>query len=514
MVKVKRALLSVFDKRGLIPLAKTLATQEIEIISTGGTYSVLRDAGIRAIKVEEVTSFPEVLDGRVKTLHPNIHAAILAKRTEDHLSQLKKVGIVPIDLVVVNLYPFEETILKTDVLEEIIENIDIGGLAMIRAAAKNYRYVATVVNPERYEEIITILQENNGMIPEEVRFRLSCEAFSYTASYDVLISQYLSRRLDKTFPDVLNLSYYKVQNLRYGENPHQRASFYKLRGIEEPCIGNAKKLHGKELSFNNILDLNAALELVKEFREKVCVIIKHTNPCGVAIGNTLKDAYNKAYQSDPISAFGSVVGFNEVVSEDVAEDLITKYVEAIIAPGFTETALRILRKKKNLRLLEVQKPLNIIQRKEMDMRKVVGGLLIQDWDLDMHPSDSLKTVTRQKPSPQELKTALFAWKVVKCVKSNAIVLARDGSTVGVGAGQMSRVDAVRIAISKAGDRTKGAVLASDAFFPFKDSIDLAGEAGIKVIIQPGGSLRDEEVIKACDRYNISMVFTGIRHFRH
>jgi phosphoribosylaminoimidazolecarboxamide formyltransferase/IMP cyclohydrolase len=503
----------VADKQGLFNLANYLDQMNVEIISTGGTANVLKEAGISVILVSDITNFPEMLDGRVKTLHPKIHAGILALRTPEHLKQLEEQGISPIDLVIVNLYPFAKTIAKPDVtMEEVIENIDIGGPTMIRAAAKNYNYVAVVTSPARYEEVLIELKENDCCISHELSYKLACEAFAHTAHYDAIIHQYLEK---DTFPNTLNLTYQKVQSLRYGENPHQQASFYKDTQISIPGISNAKQLHGKELSYNNILDLNSALELVKEFDEGfACVIIKHNNPCGVAVTDSQLTAYKLAKETDPTSAFGGIVSFNQQVEKDTAEELIQTFIEAIIAPGFSKEALKILKTKKDVRLLEVatwQKDLSV---PTFTIRSVAGGLLVQESDLKEITPQELKVVSKRKPTQQEINAMLFGWKVVKHIKSNAIVLAKENRTLGIGAGQMSRVDSVKIAVNKAGPEAFGGIMASDAFFPFRDGIDLADKAGIRAVIQPGGSIRDEEVIKAADEYGMAMVFTGIRHFRH
>ncbi|MEW6097499.1 MAG: bifunctional phosphoribosylaminoimidazolecarboxamide formyltransferase/IMP cyclohydrolase [bacterium] len=512
MIKVKRALISVADKQGLFNLANYLDQMNVEIISTGGTAKLLKEAGISVIPVSDITNFPEMLDGRVKTLHPKIHAAILAQRTPEHLNQLEEHGIKPIDLIIVNLYPFAKTIAKPDVtMEEAIENIDIGGPTMIRAAAKNYNYVVAVTSPARYEEVLRELKENDCCVSLELSYKLACEAFAYTAQYDSIIHQYLEK---DPFPTTLNLTYQKIQSLRYGENPHQQAAFYKNPQITIPGISNAKQLHGKELSYNNILDLDSALELVKEFEEDfACVIIKHNNPCGVAVANKQLISYKLAQKTDPTSAFGGIISFNQKVEEDTAEEIVKTFIEAIIAPGFTKEALEILKTKKDMRVLEVAQWQNNLPF-ATSIRSVVGGLLVQDSDLKKITQQDLKVVTKLQPTEQEIKTMLFGWKVVKHIKSNAIVLAKENRTIGIGAGQMSRVDAVKIAIDKALSEAFGAIMASDAFFPFRDGIDLADKAGVRGVIQPGGSIRDEEVINAANEYGMTMVFTGIRHFKH
>lgn len=519
MGKIRRAIISVSDKRGIVVFAKSLAEMGIEILSTGGTSKVLRENGILVRDISDYTGFPEILDGRVKTLHPKIHGGLLGQRSKpEHLEKMREHGIVPIDLVCVNLYPFEETITKQEcTLEEAIENIDIGGPTMLRSAAKNYNDVTVVVDPDDYEPIISELREK-GEISLETNFRLAKKVFQHTARYDASISNYLGqiengKRIHK-FPETFSFQVKKIQDLRYGENPHQQAAFYQEYILDEPSVANAIKLHGKELSFNNILDTDSALEAVKEFEEPACVIIKHNNPCGVAISENLADAFKKAKDCDPVSSFGGVVGFNRVVDEETANELSEIFLEVIIAPGFCKEALEILKKKKDLRILE-SPPLTLRSLKGgYDFKKVVGGLLIQDRDIFTAKMDQLNIVTKRKPTQEELRAMSFGWKVVKHVKSNAIVLCREDRTVGIGAGQMSRVDSTRLAVMKAQSSTKGCVLASDAMFPFRDGVDVGAEAGITAIIQPGGSIRDDEVIKAADEYNIAMVFTGMRHFRH
>lgn len=513
MIKVKRALISVSDKQGLVNLANYLNQMNVQIISTGGTAKVLEEAGIPVIPVSTITNFPEMLDGRVKTLHPNIHAGILAQRTPQHLKQLEEHHIEPIDLVVINLYPFAKTIAKPDVcLEEAIENIDIGGPTMIRAAAKNYNYVAVLTSPARYEEVLNELKANNCCLSPELSYKLACEAFAHTAQYDSIIHQYLEK---DPFPTTLNLTYQKIQSLRYGENPHQQASFYTNPQINISGIGNAKQLHGKELSYNNILDLDSALNLVKEFENDfACAIIKHNNPCGVAVSKEQVSAYHLAYQTDSTSAFGGIISFNQKVEKDTAQEIVKTFIEAIIAPGFSKDALEILKTKKNLRLLEVKPWQKDILNSPLSLRSVDGGLLVQESDLKKITQQDLKVVTKRQPTQQEINAMLFSWKVVKHIKSNAIVLAKEDRTVSIGAGQMSRVDSVKIAIEKASSGAFGTIMASDAFFPFRDGIDLADKAGVRAVIQPGGSIRDEEVIKAADEYGMAMVFTTIRHFRH
>ncbi|HAV42614.1 TPA: bifunctional phosphoribosylaminoimidazolecarboxamide formyltransferase/inosine monophosphate cyclohydrolase [bacterium] len=512
MIKIRRALISVSDKRDLISLAEGLSSMAIEIISTGGTAASLKEAGIKTKEVSEVTGFPEMLGGRVKTLHPGIHAGILARRDPGDFEQLKSQNIEPIDLVVVNLYPFKETIERTSCFDEIIENIDIGGPTMIRSAAKNFKYVVVVVDPSQYGTLLSELQDKGG-VSEEYSFELARQAFNHTARYDAIIAGYLNQRSDLFFPEHLVLTYEKIQDLRYGENPHQQASFYRGVALDEGGIASAKRLQGKELSFNNILDLEAGFQLVREFEEPAVVIIKHNNPCGVGLGKNLKEAFLLAYECDPVSAFGGVIGLNRVVDEAVAIEIAKGFVEAIIAPGFDESALQIFSEKKNLRLLELPDYTRGIRR-GMDTRSVSGGLLLQSQDVQDLSPDELKVASRREPEGEMLSSLLFAFRVAKFVKSNAIVLAKQGATVGIGAGQMSRVDALRVAVMKAGERTKGSVLASDAFFPFRDVVDEAARAGVEAIIQPGGSIRDEESITAVNEHGLVMVFTGVRHFRH
>lgn len=511
---IKRALISVSDKTGLIPFARGLAEQDIELISTGGTARALKDAGLTVKEVAEITGFPEILDGRVKTLHPRIHSGILAVRDkEEHQRQLEEHHITPIDLVVVNLYPFAETIARPDVtFEEAIENIDIGGPSMVRAAAKNHAYVTIVVDPVDYEPVLAELKEK-GQISSELRRRLAAKAFRHTAGYDALIAQYLSEQAGERFPERLTLTFDKVQTLRYGENPHQEAAFYQEPLARQSGIAQAEQLHGKELSYNNINDADAALQLVREFEEPAVVAIKHTNPCGVGLGSTLAEAFQKAYEADPVSIFGGIIAVNRPVDQAVADRMAELFLEVIIAPDFTPEALDRLTQKKNIRLLKLD--VNGGENHQVQLvRSVTGGLLVQEADFGQLNEEELKVVTQRAPSEAEWEQLFFAWKVVKHVKSNAIVLAKDGQTLGVGAGQMNRVGAARIAIEQAGMKAKGAVLASDAFFPMKDTVEEAAKAGISAIIQPGGSIRDEESIQEADRHGIAMVFTGMRHFKH
>lgn len=523
MRNIRRAIISVTDKNGIEEFAKGLSKMGVEIISTGGTADLLKKAGIPVISISNYTGFPEMLDGRLKTLHPKIHGGILGKRDNiEHVKQMKDHDILPIDMVVVNLYAFEDTIAKGCSLEAAIENIDIGGPTMIRAAAKNYKDAAVVVDPADYQNILKEMEDKNCNLSLETKFYLAKKVFQLTARYDGAISNYLGKIADgiakKDFSATLTLQVEKVQDLRYGENPHQKAAFYRdINASKDVCVSNARQLSGKELSFNNILDLDSAIEISKEFHEIAAVIIKHNNPCGVAVSKiNLLDAYKKALSCDKISSFGGIVGFNRVVDFTTAEEMSKIFLEAIAAPGFTPEALNILKDKKNLRLIEIGTGME--QRSTSsgyDLKKVRGGLLVQTTDIES--ANDLKTVTKREPTDTELENLLFAWNVCKHVKSNAIIFARDNQTIGIGAGQMSRIDSTRIAIMKAKDaglEVKGSIMASDAFFPFMDNVDKAAEAGITAIIQPGGSIKDEEVIKAADGHNIAMVFTGIRHFRH
>jgi phosphoribosylaminoimidazolecarboxamide formyltransferase/IMP cyclohydrolase len=517
--RIQRALLSVSDKSGLVDLARALQSQGIVLISTGGTWKALHDAGLQVQEVAELTQFPEMLDGRVKTLHPNIHAGILAIRDDArHMATIAEHGIEPIDLVVVNLYPFEATVRKPGVShEDVVENIDIGGPTIVRAACKNYHDVAVVVDPAQYPAVVAELTENRGQLGLATRERLACEAFARIAAYDAAIAQYFSRRQPEAFGDLLTLSFERKMKLRYGENPHQNAAFYVSREPGPGGIGAAAIRHGKELSFNNILDLESAWNLVAEFQEPAVVVVKHNNPCGAAVSADLAKAFELAYAGDPVSAFGGILAFNRPVDLATAE-LITqpnRFIECIIAPSFEPRAFEIITTrpswKKNVRLLEAGE--NKAAEK-LDCRPVTGGLLVQNRDGCADDWREARTVTKRQPTERELADLKVAWTVCKHVKSNAIVLARDLAVVGVGAGQMSRVDSVHMAARKAGDRSQGSVMASDAFFPFRDNVDLAAAAGVKAIAQPGGSIRDQDSIAACDEHGIAMVFTGVRHFRH
>lgn len=505
---MKRALISVSNKDGVVEFASGLEKLGYEIISTGGTFRTLQQAGVKVSQVADITGFPEILDGRVKTLHPKIHGGILARRIPEHLGQLEANDIEPIDIVVVNLYPFRETIAKPEVaLEEAIENIDIGGPTMVRSAAKNYRDVIIIVKPEFYAPVLQELQ-SSGHVDERIRFKLAVEAFSHTAVYDGMISSYLAGIEGESFRDNMVLAGEKVYELRYGENPHQKACFYRNM---KPGLGlpDVKQLNGKELSYNNIIDTQAGWALVKEFDETACVIIKHTNPCGTATADTLAEAYDKAFAGDPVSAFGGIIACNRRVDLATARKAAEPFMECIIAPGYDDDALAVLQAKKNLRVLE----LPILPGDEMQIKTVDGGFVVQQGDLGQLDMSNLQVVTQTAPSAEQLQELAFAMKVAKHVKSNAIVVAKEGMTIGVGAGQMNRVGSAEIALQNR-DKCQGAVLASDAFFPFKDTVEAAAAAGIKAIIQPGGSIRDQESIDECNRHGIAMVFTGIRHFKH
>lgn len=505
---MKRALISVSDKQGVVEFARRLEKLGYEIISTGGTYQTIKEGGVAVRKVAEVTGFPEILDGRVKTLHPKIHGGILARRTPEHLAQLEANDIEPIDIIAVNLYPFRQTVAKPGVsLEEAIENIDIGGPTMVRSAAKNHENVVIIVQPERYESVLAEL-EQTGQVSYETRLQLAREAFTHTAAYDTMISAYLSGLTGDRMGETLLLGGEKVYDLRYGENPHQQAAFYRLLS---PGTGlpDAVQLNGKELSYNNIIDTQAAWELVKEFDQPACVIIKHTNPCGTAIGANLEEAFTRAFAADPLSAYGGIIALNGMVDKRTAELMAEHFMEVIIAPAYEGDALAVLQQKKNLRVLEL--PIN--KMAGVQIRSVEGGFVVQDVDTD--PGEiQMEVVTETRPTPEQMEEMAFAWKIVKHVKSNAIVLTRDKATIGVGAGQMNRVGSARIALEQAGDKSRGAVLASDAYFPFKDTVELAAQYGVAAIIQPGGSIHDDESIEECNRRGIAMVFTGIRHFKH
>lgn len=517
---VRRALISVSDKAGIVEFAKALHEQGIEILSTGGTAKLLADKFIPVKEVSKHTGFPEIMDGRVKTLHPKIHGGILGRRGIDD-DVMKDNDIAAIDLVVVNLYPFEATIAKEDcTLHDAIENIDIGGPTMVRATAKNHAYVSIIVDPVDYDRVLDEMKSNDGIVSDATRFDLAVKAFEHTSKYDGMIANYLGRiNADGTkdaLPRTINLQFNKAQEMRYGENPHQQAAFYIDPASTEACVATAKQIQGKELSFNNIGDTDAALECVKQFKEPACVIVKHANPCGVAVNNSLLEAYNRAYSTDPESAFGGIIAFNRELDGDTAKTIVDRqFVEVIIAPSISQAAKDAVAEKKNVRLLECGEWDVDNHPARLDYKRVNGGLLVQDTDLQLF--NSMDIVSERKPSEQEITDMLFTWRVAKFVKSNAIVYGKNNMTIGVGAGQMSRINSARIAGIKA-EHAKldvpGSVMASDAFFPFRDGIDAAHEAGIVAVIQPGGSMRDDEVIAAANEYNMIMMLTGMRHFKH
>jgi len=512
-VKIKRALISVSDKRGIIDFAKGLHKFGVEIISTGGTAKSLQEAGVPVTKVSEVTGFPEILDGRVKTLHPKVHGALLAIRdSESHMKQLQEHEITPIDLVAVNLYPFAQTIAREGVtLEEAVEQIDIGGPSMIRSSAKNFEGVTVVVEPERYDEILAEMRANDGGVSRETRKDLAKDAFKHTAAYDETIYEYLEG--EKEFPPQLELVFEKIMDLRYGENPHQRAAYYRDEYAPQHSLVYAQQLHGKGLSYNNILDLDAAWALVSEFSPPAAIVIKHTNPCGSALADDTAVAYERAFACDPVSAFGGIIALNRPVDEATAKKIAETFVEAVIAPAFGVKALEILTKKKDIRLMAMGEKRGRYFGK--DIRRVDGGVLIQDKDLETEERSDMKVVTDKTPTDKEWADLLFGWRVAKHVKSNAIVIAKDLRGLGVGAGQMSRVDSSELAIKKAGaENCQGAVLASDAFFPFPDALEAAAKAGITAFMEPGGSIRDGEVIAMANKMGVALVFTGKRHFKH
>ncbi|MEA2055324.1 MAG: bifunctional phosphoribosylaminoimidazolecarboxamide formyltransferase/IMP cyclohydrolase [Candidatus Thermoplasmatota archaeon] len=516
-MKVNRALVSVSDKEGIVDFAKELKDLGIEIISTGGTASVLKKNGIKIKKVSDVTGFPEMLDGRVKTLHPIIHAGLLARRdVKEHVNTLKKHKIGTIDILVCNLYPFEKTIKKQKVgIEEVIENIDIGGPTLIRAAAKNYKDVIVVTSKDQFDYVLSSLKKE-GDLSINKREKLALAAYTHTAQYDSIISNYLRNKwTDDVLPESNTIALRKKQDMRYGENPHLKGAFYKLAPeTKEPCITNAVKLQGKELSYNNILDADCAIECIKEFADPTCVIIKHATPCGIASAKELLKAWKDAYATDTYSPFGGIISFNRKVGKDIAEGLSKLFLEVIIAPEFSKEALMIFEKKKNLRLLRLKDLDKKIQRKGMIFRSVVGGFLSQERDVKMTPKKDWKIATKKKPTKDELKSMEFAVKCVKHVKSNSVVFVKGMHTVGIGGGQTARVDAVWIATNKEKENIKDSIMASDAFFPFRDAVDVAADHGVKSIIQPGGSIHDQDVIDAANEYGIAMVFSGQRYFRH
>ncbi|EGR4675544.1 bifunctional phosphoribosylaminoimidazolecarboxamide formyltransferase/IMP cyclohydrolase [Vibrio parahaemolyticus] len=524
---IRRALISVSDKTGIVEFAQALAERGVDILSTGGTARLLAEQGIAVTEVSDYTGFPEMMDGRVKTLHPKVHGGVLGRRGQDD-DVMAKHGINPIDMVVVNLYPFAETVAKEGcTLADAVENIDIGGPTMVRSAAKNHKDVTIVVNASDYDRVIAEMDANDKSLTLETRFDLAIAAFEHTAAYDGMIANYFGTMVpsygenkegdeESKFPRTFNQQFEKKQDMRYGENSHQAAAFYVEANPQEASVSTARQIQGKALSYNNIADTDAALECVKEFNEPACVIVKHANPCGVALGKDILEAYNRAYQTDPTSAFGGIIAFNQELDAQTATAIVERqFVEVIIAPSVSAEAIEVVAAKKNVRLLECGKWST--KTTGFDVKRVNGGLLVQDRDQGMVSLDDLKVVSKRQPTEEELKDALFCWKVAKYVKSNAIVYAKGDMTIGVGAGQMSRVYSAKIAGIKAADEgleVAGSVMASDAFFPFRDGIDAAAEAGIKCVIQPGGSMRDDEVIAAADEHGMAMIFTGMRHFRH
>ncbi|ENK3147293.1 bifunctional phosphoribosylaminoimidazolecarboxamide formyltransferase/IMP cyclohydrolase [Vibrio alginolyticus] len=524
---IRRALISVSDKTGIVEFAQALAERGVDILSTGGTARLLAEQGIAVTEVSDYTGFPEMMDGRVKTLHPKVHGGVLGRRGQDD-DVMEKHGINPIDMVVVNLYPFAETVAKEGcTLADAVENIDIGGPTMVRSAAKNHKDVTIVVNAGDYGRVITEMDANDKSLTLETRFDLAIAAFEHTAAYDGMIANYFGTMVpsygenkegdeESKFPRTFNQQFEKKQDMRYGENSHQAAAFYVEANPQEASVSTARQIQGKALSYNNIADTDAALECVKEFNEPACVIVKHANPCGVALGKDILEAYNRAYQTDPTSAFGGIIAFNQELDAETAAAIVERqFVEVIIAPSVSAEAIEVVAAKKNVRLLECGEWTT--KTTGFDVKRVNGGLLVQDRDQGMVSLDDLKVVSKRQPTEEELKDALFCWKVAKYVKSNAIVYSKGDMTIGVGAGQMSRVYSAKIAGIKAADeglQVEGCVMASDAFFPFRDGIDAAAGAGIKCVIQPGGSMRDDEVIAAADEHGMAMIFTGMRHFRH
>ena len=510
---MKRALISVSDKTGIVEFTKELIELGFEVLSTGGTKKTLEENGLQVKGVEEITGFPEILEGRVKTLHPFIHGGLLAKTNDaGHMKQLEDQGIQPIDLVCVNLYPFQQTIANPDVTpEDAIENIDIGGPAMLRASAKNHESITVVVDASDYGDVLSELRKN-GEVSLATKRKLAAKVFRHTAAYDAHIAEYMTELAGEEQPERVTFTYELKQNLRYGENPHQKAAFYERPLGSAFSIAHAKQLHGKELSYNNIHDADAALQLVKDFEEPAAVAVKHMNPCGAGVGANASEAFRKAYEADPTSIFGGIVAFNREVDKETASQLNEIFLEIVIAPTFTEEALEVLKAKKNIRLMTIS--FDGKNKSERMLTSVEGGLLIQDQDSYTYDDAEITIPTKRKPTDAELAALKLAWKVVKHVKSNAIVVAGSDMTLGVGAGQMNRVGAAKIALEQAGERAKGAVLASDAFFPMSDTVEEAARAGITAIIQPGGSIRDEDSIKAADEHGIAMIFTGVRHFRH
>jgi phosphoribosylaminoimidazolecarboxamide formyltransferase/IMP cyclohydrolase len=510
----KKALISVSDKTGIVELAKNLIEFGYEIISTGGTLKVLNESGVKAVDISSVTGFPECLDGRVKTLHPKVHAGLLAMRDNaEHMDFLKSMNIDPIDIVVVNLYPFKETVKKPNIdLQTAIENIDIGGPTMLRSAAKNYQDVAVMVDPADYAKVLEELK--NGGITKETKFYLMYKVYQHTSYYDTLIANYLRKKLGIEFPDQFTMAFDKAQDMRYGENPHQNAVFYKEAFDVAGSLAVAEQLHGKELSYNNINDTNGALDLLREFTEPTIVAVKHANPCGVATAKTISEAFFKANAADPTSIFGGIVASNRTIDKETAEQIHNIFIEIVVAPDFTDEALEILKQKANIRLLKLPTIMNTVPADSYDMKKVLGGLLVQEFDRKVVDLDKCRVVTKKQPTQEQMEDMIFAMKVVKHTKSNAIVVAKDKTILGIGGGQVNRIRATKQAIEHSLTDTKGAVLASDAFFPFDDCVEAANAGGISAILQPGGSVRDQLSIDSCDKFGIAMVFSGDRHFKH
>lgn len=518
MNPIKRALISVSDKSRIAEFASSLHEMGVKILSTGGTADLLLKEGVPVTLISDYTGFPEMMNGRIKTLHPKVHGGILARRDDpSHLASMRQHGIDAIDLVAINLYPFESAIARENCsLEEAIENIDIGGPAMLRSAAKNFQDVTALTDPLDYDQVIKEMRENKGAVTQQTRLRLSRSAFAHTARYDSLIANYLSEQAeDETpFPKIFHPPYEKIQEMRYGENPHQTAAFYREVQAQSGTVAFARQIQGKELSFNNIIDLDAVWLLVNEFESGAAAVVKHTNPCGVATGDDQRQTFIKARETDPVSVFGGIIGFNRAVTAETAGEILRNFAEAVIAPGYEDGALELFSKKKNIRVMELPLPEGKSANRSYDYKRVSGGLLVQTKDEITFNPDQLKIPTKRQPDEKEMEAMKFAWTVAKHVKSNAIVYCRDNETVGIGAGQMNRVDSARLAVEKANKTVRGCVMASDAFFPFRDSVDTAAASGIRAIIQPGGSIRDEEVIQAADEHDIAMVFTGIRHFKH
>lgn len=508
----KRALISVSDKSGIVEIAKELVSLGYEIISTGGTMKTLASSGIKVIGISDITGFPECLDGRVKTLHPAVHAGLLAMRdNKEHMKQLEELNINTIDIVIVNLYPFKATIMKGDIeLQEAIENIDIGGPTMLRSAAKNYQDVIVMVDPKDYTKVLDELKAGN--VSKETKFYLMYKVFTHTAVYDSMISNYMREKIGIDSPDQISFAYEKAQEMRYGENPHQKAVFYKECLPVKGSLPEAVQLHGKELSYNNINDTNAALDILREHSEPTIVALKHTNPCGVGTADTICKAYIRAYESDPVSIYGGIIASNRPIDKATATEIVKIFIEIVIAPSYDEDALTILKEKKNMRVLALPTINAAIAKTSYDMKKVLGGILLQDYDTEL--VEGIKVVTVKQPTKEQLSDMMFAMKIVKHAKSNAIAIANNGILLGIGVGQTNRIWAANQAVEHCNGKSKGAVLASDAYFPFSDCVDTAAKAGITAIIQPGGSIRDQDSIDACNKYGITMIFTGIRHFKH